>query len=731
MKKQTITEKRNEQIMKKKRPLSKKILMAMLSVVLILGVISGVVFYYAIHKVSDDVRQITNDMGATTSNVSSHYMSEEIQSSMLQLAIDKSNVADWIFNNFRRSIEIVASAASEIYSNPNNYLPRTIKAPNRNEDGELSLQLLYDSHVNPTDPAVRQEIGLIGNIGDVLLSVNETNESIASVYVATETGFTVQADFIAGKKYNDDGTLMPLDAKERPWYIGAKDTEKAFLTGAVKDVHTPKLGIMCGVPVYRNGEFVAVAGGGMYLDEIQKLVESVDLGASGDACIINANGEVLFSTRDSGSLVPIIDGGDIRQHGDADLARISNKVIIGETGVELMEIDDENCYVAYAPLNTVQWALLLIMPQVVVDAPNIQLQEALKVLQTQVTEQTNHMMYNTEVLLMLVIIFAVILALIHSFNLSSSIVEPITKLTEEVQKIQGNNLDFEWTMDTGDETQVLAESFDSLTERMKQYIDHIQHITAEREKIAAELSLAEKIQYSALPHTFPPFPERNEFDLYASMDPAREVGGDFYDFFLIDDDHLGLVIADVSGKGIPGALFMMTSMVMIRNNAMAGLPVDVILHKTNIGICRNNSEEMFVTVWMGILEISTGIMTCANAGHEYPMIKKPDGSFEMFKDKHGLVIGAMEGVSYTSYQLKLEPGTKIFVYTDGVPEATNMDKKLFGTDRALEALNNDPDASPEVLLKKVTSAIDEFVGPAEQFDDVTMLAIEYRGGQNS
>ncbi len=731
MAKQTINEKRSERIMNKKRPLGRKILMAMLSVVLILGVVSGLIFYIAIHKVSDDVRKITDDMGTTTSNVSSLYMSEEIQSNMLQLAIDKANVADWIFHGFKRSIEIVASTATEIYSNPANYLPRAIDIPRQENDGSLSLQILYDSNTHPDDPAVRQEIGLIANVGDVILSVNDNHHSIASVYLASESGFTVQADYIAGKKYDDNGNLLPLEARERPWYIGAKATEKTFMTGAVRDVHTPRLGIMCGVPVYRNGEFAGVAGGGMYLDEIQNLVESVDLGGNGDACIINANGEVLFSTRDSGSLVPIIDGGDIRQTGDADLARISNKVIIGETGVELMEIDDENCYVAYAPLNAVQWALLLIMPQQIVDAPNIMLQDTLKVLQEQVTDQTNHLMYNTEVLIMLLIVFAIIIALIHSFNLSNNIVQPITRLTEEVKKVQGDSLDFNWTMDTGDETQLLAESFGSLTERMKQYIDHIQHITAEREKISAELSLAERIQYSALPHTFPPFPERSEFDLYASMDPAREVGGDFYDFFLIDDDHLALVIADVSGKGIPGALFMMTSMVMIRNNAMAGLPVDVILHKTNIGICRNNSEEMFITVWMGILEISTGIMTCANAGHEYPMIKKPDGTFELYKDKHGLVIGAMEGVKYTSYQLKLETGTKLFVYTDGVPEATNIDKKLFGTDRALEALNNDPDASPEVLLKNVTSAIDEFVGPAEQFDDVTMLAIEYRGGQNS
>jgi sigma-B regulation protein RsbU (phosphoserine phosphatase) len=230
-----------------------------------------------------------------------------------------------------------------------------------------------------------------------------------------------------------------------------------------------------------------------------------------------------------------------------------------------------------------------------------------------------------------------------------------------------------------------------------------------------------------LPHFFPPFPDREEFDIYASMDPAKEVGGDFYDFFLIDDDHLAVVIADVSGKGIPAALFMMGSKILVQNYAMTGMSPGKVLEAVNRQICANNREQMFVTVWLGILEISTGRMTCSNAGHEYPVLKTPDGYFELYRDKHGFIIGGMDGMRYKEYEITMLPGTKLFVYTDGVPEATDADSKLFGMDRMLAALNELQDASPEELLKNVRAHVDAFVGDAEQFDDLTMVCLQYRG----
>ncbi len=283
------------------------------------------------------------------------------------------------------------------------------------------------------------------------------------------------------------------------------------------------------------------------------------------------------------------------------------------------------------------------------------------------------------------------------------------------------NLSF---ISSNNEIQDLAEDFSSMVMEIERHIDQVKSITAEKERIGAELELATKIQASMLPNIFPPFPDRKEFDIYATMTPAKEVGGDFYDFFLIDDDHLGMVMADVSGKGIPAALFMMASKILVNNFALMGGSPAKVLEQTNTTICKNNEQEMFVTVWFGVLEISTGKITAANAGHEYPMIKKADGSFALFRDKHGFVIGGMNGMHYKEYEFTLEKGGTLFLYTDGVAEATNAQNELFGTDRMLDALNIDPQANPKTLLENMKNAVNEFVGNAPQFDDLTMLSIK-------
>ncbi|MEE0957430.1 MAG: PP2C family protein-serine/threonine phosphatase [Ruminococcus sp.] len=246
-----------------------------------------------------------------------------------------------------------------------------------------------------------------------------------------------------------------------------------------------------------------------------------------------------------------------------------------------------------------------------------------------------------------------------------------------------------------------------------------------------ELNMATEIQTSMLPSIFPAFPERPEFDIYASMDPAKEVGGDFYDFFMIDEDHLALVIADVSGKGVPAALFMMSSKILINDHAiMGGTPAEI-LERVNKLVYANNDAHMFVTVWLGILEISTGKLTTASAGHEYPMLNT-NGKYEILKDKHGLAIGAMDISKYKNTEIQLKKGDSIFVYTDGVAEATDANNEFFGTDRTVEALNAVPKgASQKEVLAGVRAAVDAFVKEAPQFDDLTMVGLKYNGHDNN
>ena len=324
----------------------------------------------------------------------------------------------------------------------------------------------------------------------------------------------------------------------------------------------------------------------------------------------------------------------------------------------------------------------------------------------------------------------IIVIIAQSLFSSRMLIRPLKKITSEAERFARENTKARSrltdTIKSSDEIGVLAGSIDRMEQQISEYVEDITAITAERERIATELELAARIQANMLPNRFPAFPERSEFDIYASMDPAKEVGGDFYDFFLIDDDHLCLLIADVSGKGIPAAMFMMAARNELVNNARMGKSPAQILAGTNASICANNPEEMFVTVWLGILTISTGIVKAASAGHEYPALQKPGGEFELLEDPHGLVIGVMEGMKYREYEIVMEPGSRLFVYTDGVPEATAADLELFGTGRMIGALNKVKGSSPQEILKGVRKAVDDFVKDAEQFDDLTMLCLEIR-----
>ena len=334
--------------------------------------------------------------------------------------------------------------------------------------------------------------------------------------------------------------------------------------------------------------------------------------------------------------------------------------------------------------------------------------------------------------LTLCITFAVLLASVFAYYyyVRRILIRPLGTLHHAAMGLVESKMeglaDFRVEVDTGDELEDLADSFQYMVAELNEYIRDLSRVTAEKERIGAELDVARHIQASMLPCIFPAFPERHEFDIFASKTPAKEVGGDFYDFFLVDDDHLAVVMADVSGKGVPAALFMMISKTLLKSAAQSGLSPKAVLEKVNDQLCENNDAEMFVTVWLGILEISTGKMKCANAGHEYPAIMRKGGDFELFKDKHGFVLAGMEGARYREYELELHAGDRLVVYTDGVPEATNGANTLYGTDRMISALNGARDGSCRQMLEALHRDVDSFVDGADQFDDITMLCIEMK-----
>ncbi len=329
-----------------------------------------------------------------------------------------------------------------------------------------------------------------------------------------------------------------------------------------------------------------------------------------------------------------------------------------------------------------------------------------------------------------VLILIVIFILINLWLIRRIAIQPLKTLTEgatafgEDESSYTREAVIKAEIKSNDEIEDLYQAIRRMQTRIVDYTEDLTKLTEEKTRNAAEMSLAGEIQSAMLLKVFPDNPE---FSMSAAMDPAREVGGDFYDFFKTDDDHMAIVIADVSGKGIPAALFMMSVMILIRTRMQTGRTPSEILAAVNNQICENNSVKMFVTVWMGILNISTGEMICANAGHEYPMLSRKGQPWEMIKDKHGFVVGGMEDIQYTDYTMQLLPGDRLFLYTDGLPETENTEKAFLGTERILTHLNTLGDAGPEEILKRERADADEFAAGAEQHDDLTMLCLQYNG----
>ena len=335
-----------------------------------------------------------------------------------------------------------------------------------------------------------------------------------------------------------------------------------------------------------------------------------------------------------------------------------------------------------------------------------------------------------------IVLISSIIPIIIFFNKTKKgVLQPIKRLNSAAKQMV-NDLETEKAVSpdihTNDEIEELSDSFEQMNVELRDYIRQLRLATAEKERIGAELNMAKEIQAAQLPSDFPAFPDRKEFDIYASMTPAKEVGGDFYDFFLVDDDHLAMVIADVSGKGIPASLFMMISKILLKNRLKAGDSPSAALERVNNQLIENNIKpKQFVTVWMAVLELSTGKGTAANAGHEHPVLKRADGSYELVEYRHSPPVSLVKKMRFREHDFEMHAGDRLFVYTDGVAEAMNLDRELYGTERLLTVLNSDPNASPQQVLENVTGGINAFVGDAEQFDDITMLSFVYNGSDGN
>ncbi len=634
------------------------------------------------------------------------------------------------FRRLELRVRVVSEYVEKLLADPESYLPAPYSPPDPALDGVLSVQATYAAGVDPEDPAISARMGLIANAGDLMLSLLEAYET-DNICIGLEEGCMLSVNSLSGGWAWEDGTPVRFDPRGRYWYKAAQQAGELTFTEVEIDRATGDLCVTCTQPVYGpDGELLAVVSGDLFLNQMQQTVR--DSAADGGfMAVINQSGHVILSPEEEGifRVQNSANAADLRRSENEALAALVSDALRGNTDVRRVMIDGESCYAVGAPLETVGWTMIAVFSEEAASQPSRMLRQSYVEIEEEATSLYREKSEDSKrtIIVLLTVLMCIFCA--SAIIIGKRIVKPLNNITRRISELREGDLEFK--MDnayrTGDEIQVLAESFAAISHKTVQYVEQVRQVTAEKERIGTELALATRIQADMLPNIYPAFPDRTDFDIYAVMDPAKEVGGDFYDFFLVDDDHLCMVMADVSGKGVPAALFMMASRIILANNAKSGKSPAQILTDTNATICANNREEMFVTVWLGILELSTGILTAANAGHEYPILKTPSGSFELYKDKHGFVIGGMDGVKYREYTLNLEPGARLFLYTDGVPEATDDMENLFGTERMLAALNSEPDASPEGVLKNMRRAVDDFVGTAEQFDDLTMLCLHYTG----
>ena len=705
--------------------------LVLITTILIVAVYSVVISHQA-KNLHNLVTETNGKQKESISAISEMTMDSVVTNTLANDTLMKATIADTIFTDVENNVRIMADYAQVLFDEPESVSPESAARPDPSMDGTVSVQLMADEGVDFSDPDLSARLGVIANMSGMLETVYN-HSSLDSCFIGIPDGVFLIADDRAGDKFNEDGSLKTIPVTQRPWYTGAAAKKDLYFTDVETDAFNGQIGIVCALPVYHDGKLAAVVGADLFLDSLQEAVDASDQ-YGGFIYIINEQGHVIFSPKKEGLFQVRLssESEDLRVSGGDDLAAFVNDSMKESTPVRLVEADGVQYYMSGAPLSSIGWTIISAVSKEEADKPTVMMEEQYDSILGEAVASYSEEISQAKRMILILLFVVVILSISSALVLSKRIVKPLNTMTRTMETLSVTREQFrmEDTYRTGDEIEVLAEKFASLSARTIHYVGQVKKVTAEKERIKSELGMATAIQVSQLPHLFPAFPDRKEFDIYASMTPAKEVGGDFYDFFLVDDDHIGLVMADVSGKGVPAALFMMVSKILIRNRVQNGEGPGEALRNVNNQLMEGNEVEFFVTVWLAVVEISTGRGVVVNAGHEHPVLRRSDGKFELIKYRHSLAVAAMEDVRFKEREFQLYPGDTVFVYTDGVAEASNSKNELYGTDRMLSILNQNLDADPEEVLRGVMRGINDFVDGAEQFDDITMLCFRYNGPVN-
>lgn len=633
----------------------------------------------------------------------------QMEQNLRNIVTSKASLADSELGRYADYIGDFASYIQRLYEEPDAVLPREVLPPDAVNANVYSMQrYLVSEEVAYED--VAEEIALLGNLESVWKPVVEDNTDIIStIYVGTESGFHISYDPRAELGVTEGSLESYYDYFDSEWYSEAKSAGKTVFTDVYADAYGRGLTISCAAPFYKGERFMGVVCMDILVTDLQREIISLDLGEDAYAFLVDRRGNIIASpyvTDDQESFENI-------RTPDNPISAASVYILGGTTGVTLAE---NGVYYAYSPILSANWKLCVHIPEAVILAP--------------VEAMDEDILF---VMLVFIAVFVLIIAAVVFFvrRFSRQLTDPLIALGKDVETISGGNLDYRARIAANDEIGDLAKGFNAMTENLKQYIADLTSVTAEKERIGAELDVATHIQSSMLPCISPAFPDQPEIAIYATMTPAKEVGGDFYDFFMVDDRHLAIVMADVSGKGVPAALFMVIGKTLIKDHTQPGRDLGEVFSEVNDLLCESNSEGLFITAFEGVLDLVSGEFRFVNAGHEMPFISRAGKPFEVFKIRPGFVLAGMEGIRYKAGVLELQPGDKIFQYTDGVTEATSAAEELYGMSRLETILASVSDKTPEQILPAVKADIDAFVGEAPQFDDITMLCLEYKSRMNA
>lgn len=696
-----------------------KLITMAVTVAMISIVVLGVVSWQGVGQ----MRESSHTMSVDLMEMAAENSEEIITASSLDMLTKQANAAattvDVRIRNLMRQVEILAASIEELYDNPDAYGHVEVLPPDASNDGEYVGQFIYADYDNVE--GVIEEVGLLGNKVSFMNQMTKVLPAVSSTFIATESGFFIQCDDISSVKVGQEAVV----AWERPWYISATENQGAAWTEVFQDVYGRGLAATCSYAVYDSlGDLKAVVALGCLVEELSTTLDGIILGETEKLIVIDRSGQVIMVTSNEDNSVEDI---NIWDYESSISQEIIEQLLTGESGVSNATGEDGlEIYFAYQSLESMPWSVITIIESSEMMQPVEESNEQIMLLTDMAEEETRILASSMGVAMIAGIVASAILAFITGALYANRIANPIRSLEKGVREIAKGRLDYNLDIRTGDEIESLAVAVNHMTQDLQQHIEELTNVTAEKERIGVELSIATQIQTSMLPHVFPAFPQyRDKFDIYATMEPSKEVGGDFYDFFMVDERHLGIVIADVAGKGVPAALFMVVAKTLIKNYAQKReIPADILIH-TNNQLCQNNDASMFLTAWVAVLNINTGGLVYANAGHSSPLIRQGNGDFQMLDMDSGLLLGGFEDTRYGQGSLTLQQGDLLFLYTDGVTEAINEKEELYGEERLEENLNKYATLSLQDVLENIKADIDNFAGETPQFDDITMLALRF------